>query len=520
MRATLAAALTFVALLAVAPDAQATVTCQTCYDTCYDTCSSYESCSGHTTYYQCNPHDCNPHQCNCQDCQTCYQTCCSQYCTGIDGCGAEYTYCCGTQTQCNPYACNCVTHVDDPPPVLYPTVPNTTPTVGGGGNSESIACGSTSSYWNAPKGAVVASVAPGIVSGVVYSLGEFRTHVALSHGASENSWVSHNSMVTPSKKLECDEVVDGNELANGVPGGARIPVRAMYNFYNADPKSKAAFMYYQTTGVYNDPVKGPVNIGEKIADFFNIAPGDTYDATNLGCVNVAEKWSAKGGSSYRYYVYLWPSDEDAQHANKFISYRVNEYVNGENGNRNMAGTCSNFLAYLQKKAMGSGWEPTVQNYAPAEVSKATIDLWNNINTDCRANQKWWMLGLSGLYCRFACGTIFSNGDDMCERAATQVAYCFTSDVWSDNCKNGCHSASDVKSKPVAAAKSISPDRLMGYHGADPTTTTKSWLNPATGQWEGPGTDCNAPNSGKSAWACDVQKTVTWASPGNIYTCWF
>jgi hypothetical protein len=580
-------------------------------------------------------------------------------------------------------------------------------TAGGDPGSKSVACGSSSSYWNAPKGAIVGSLAPGLIAAVTSSLGEFRSHVVLSHGATETSWVSQNTMAMPKEKLECDEPVDGAELANGWPGGSRVPIKSMYVYYYGDPSASAAFLGYQVTGV-----SGTNNIGEKVADFFNIGPapaagggcslapkpgdinaynaglydyycsiyataaycdpaksyaaaagvpifsptgaacstaalynyycryyeyngygwdygsycttalsnattnsccggcsvapkpadvnafnaglydyycsyyGGTYcdsaksyaaasgvsifaptgaacntaalynyycryyeynnygwdysgycttalsnakannccggggGGGNMGCVNVEQRYSAKGGSPYTYYIYKWPSDEDAQHANKLMSYRLNEYVNGDNGNRNLAGTCSAMISYMQKKAMGTGWEVTLQNYDPVnQVKPAMMALWNGINSECRTGMNWWgklKLMFSGPYCAVSCGTLFSNWSDMCERAATQVAYCMTSDVWSDNCKNGCHSSDDVINKPVAAAKAISPDRLAGYHGQ----TLKTWYDNASGTWQTPPTNCNVAGSGKSAWACDTYKGVTWSGGGSVYTCWF
>jgi hypothetical protein len=401
-------------------------------------------------------------------------------------------------------------------PMIIPTadVPvaqvttNLAAAVGNGGDSKSVACGYSTGAWNAPNGAVVASTSPGIVAAVVMSLGEFRSHVALSHGA---EYASHNAMVTPKPKLTCDEPLEPGLLANGYPGASRVPVNSMYTFYFNDPEARTPpeYMSYQVTG----NLANGLNAGAEVANYFNVVPKDL--ATNLGCVNVQERWSAKGGSAYRYYTYIWPSDEAAQHSNKYMSYRVNEYVNGENGNQNLAGTCSAFIAYMQKKALGVGWEPTVEHFAQDKVRTALGKLWDGVRQSCKSEAGWFKLGLSQAWCSLKCGTIFNNNDDMCERMATQVAYCFTSDVYSDNCSNGCHSASDAKNKPVADAKAISPDRLMGYHGQ-----AKGMYNPATGAWDLAPINCNVAGSGNSLWACDTQKSLTWNTGGNIYGCWY
>src|SRR5262249_40000528 len=52
----------------------------------------------------------------------------------------------------------------------------------GGSDTSSIACGSSSSGWSAPKGSLVSNYGAGPVKAVLQALGETRTHQILSHG--------------------------------------------------------------------------------------------------------------------------------------------------------------------------------------------------------------------------------------------------------------------------------------------------------------------------------------------------
>ncbi|MBI5482691.1 MAG: hypothetical protein HY906_27805 [Deltaproteobacteria bacterium] len=382
-------------------------------------------------------------------------------------------------------------------------------------NSQSVACGTrTSYYWNAPAGSTVYTRSNGPIAAVIDAVGEYRTHTLLSHGT---AWTSHSTTAMGQARYKCDEVVDQYDLANGYPGAARVSMKGIREALYGD--GAPTFISYQagTPTAYT-------TAGANISNFFYNAMADP--ATLNSCVSTVAVASAKNAAyTNQIYRYKWPVDEQAQHpgaSGGYMWYRINEYVNGVDGNKNLAGSCSQFVAYSQKKALGVGYEMTTPTYDQASVDYGKRQLWTRIKTECETKLAtyWWgkiAVGLSSLVCSVACFPV-DIGDNMCERLATQTVYCFTSDVGGDNCANGCHYASDAQNKPVGSAKSISPDRIAGYGrqctgtGCSGYTTVANGAKVATG--------CGSPNSGHSIWGCQAYATPTWTSAGSLYACWF
>jgi hypothetical protein len=352
-------------------------------------------------------------------------------------------------------------------------------------------CGSTQAYWNAPKGAAVFSRAPGPIAGVIDQIGEYRTHVVLSHGNTANAWVSQNSLAQPGRTSDtcsaCKNPLKGERLLHGYPGGNQTTQSAMYTYYYADPPTAPVFLQWQNADPNNEAVLGKPTLGEKIVDYGEgcLPKEATYTVANQNVIN----------------RYLWPPDEVVNHASPYFEYRLYEYYTGQNGpGINMAGTCSMFLGYLQKKAFGPGWEVANKQYDVTQTWNALVALHDRVQSECKQQQGWFRY-VANVVCDLGCWT----WGDVCDHAGNQVGNCMVGDINSPNCYGGNY---DI-TYPSQGAVSLSPDRLGGW-------TNQTKLSPVYSKTNGIVTGTN----GWSVWAYDGNHSVAWSAGGNTYTCWY
>ena len=106
-----------------------------------------------------------------------------------------------------------------------------TPALAGSSDTSDVACGSTAAGWNAPKGALVASRGKGPVTAVIDAIGEWRTHIMMSHGPGQ--YVTHSTMFSPGTNgwpTYCSTPIKANELEHGYPGTSQSNQGAIYQF--------------------------------------------------------------------------------------------------------------------------------------------------------------------------------------------------------------------------------------------------------------------------------------------------
>src|SRR5262245_12409723 len=93
----------------------------------------------------------------------------------------------------------------------------------GSSGTADIACGSSSTYWNAPNGALVFNRGAGPLREVITSVGESRTHAMISNASVK--YVTHATARTPGRPgwpTYCDTPLVSDELLRGRHGATQI----------------------------------------------------------------------------------------------------------------------------------------------------------------------------------------------------------------------------------------------------------------------------------------------------------
>src|SRR5262245_25717165 len=86
-------------------------------------------------------------------------------------------------------------------------------TLAGSSGTAAIACGSSSTYWSAPNGALVFNRGAGPLREVITSVGESRTHAMISNASVK--YVTHAAARTPGRPgwpTYCDLPLKPDEL--------------------------------------------------------------------------------------------------------------------------------------------------------------------------------------------------------------------------------------------------------------------------------------------------------------------
>jgi hypothetical protein len=334
--------------------------------------------------------------------------------------------------------------------------------------AETYNCAYAPATWNAPKGALVSMRSGGRspVNRAITTLGEYRTHVMLSHGP--GNWVTHAA--TRVRKYDwngndwCELPLYPNDLKYGSPGASQVNQGGIwtYLYLNDD-----GVVY---TGYQNGNGDG-TNRGAQIADWAWAAM--PYDTVN---------------TPYSYYYGL-------KHGSHRVHYALGELAsyNDMPGSRGHGTVCSEFLYSLQYWSRGQTaprapylcvngsctYKPYT-TYPNSSSRQALINFRNQIKTNCEDDNGGALISIPLLGC-------FST--DVCGRAADQVAGCVTDPgtsctsfgTWADN-----------KNSSTWQIKSLSPDRLGGW---------------APHPWD------------FSTWSYDWDTPLVWNSSGAVYGCW-
>jgi hypothetical protein len=369
----------------------------------------------------------------------------------------------------------------------------------GGSDTGDTACGYAPATWNAPNGSIVFMRSDnGTFRAMVDQLGEYRTHVMLSHGLNGNhdrtGWVTHNTMHAPGTNnvcKACNEPLRAAELFGGYPGAARVQQGGVYtDIYAVGGKPEnwggltaSSALYYQggdSNGqtVANTALACPVNKAVSQKDVYR----DLFRYT----------WS--DGTYIQYVPYGARSSELLGETTSPSTYKTSYG----------GATCSTYLAFLQRlttKQAGLDLPVYRYTYSYDQTCNGLNAVYNQVYGDCQGSIGFWGKTGAGAACSTWC--IFSgSGLDfaICDEAGNQVSRCFAKGNSQGACDNGGddYSCGDLwgSTDPTGGsggAKSISPDRLGGW-GVHPVDA--------------------------SVWAYDINNPVSWNQGGNQYSCWF
>jgi hypothetical protein len=334
----------------------------------------------------------------------------------------------------------------------------------------STACGSSSTSWNAPDGALVLSRSQGPVGGTLSGVGEYRTHSMLAH---ENGWVTHSTMYSPSSTTTwptyCSTPLDPNELRNGYPGASIVSPGAIYGFLYGDGASVEHIGYQRSCSA----AECPNDDGKDIAHW--LWHSSPYEWVT----------SREDGNQGLYRLLVGTPPRATTYS--LFQYRFIEGVNFGSVAWNNGTVCSTFLAYAQY--MADKRPVTAHTYPHDAIVSAMDGLMGAVETDCHDGIGFWKNIAVNITCL----------ENICDDAARQVANCMAVGRC-DSDDDDANTFASVRDDPGATASSISPDRLGGWSG-----------HPWQGYSEG---------SGVSVWAADTEQAVQWNSAGNVYGCWY
>lgn len=381
----------------------------------------------------------------------------------------------------------------------------------GGSDTSSIACGSSSSGWSAPKGALVANYGSGPVKAVLQALGESRTHIILSHGP--GSWATQSTMFDPGTTnwpTYCDTPVRAGEMRHGYPGGSQVSQGGIYTYlfghgaqhyvgYTIAPsgsnRSVAAAvadyawyeMPYVTSTSLRDGSQAYYRLGEtekRACDYNfwnsgyqNACPPEwlgTGDGCDCGCQ--VEDTDCVVNASFHPIEYSFFNYLDSQG-------RPFSEPTTEHGSQ-----CSSFVAQLYRLEAGDYIEPAT--YSHAQTVAAGNALYSSVYNECKSGLGDWGFIGAAVTCAFPYFDL-----DICDDAARQVRNCFINPGYCDSSSSSPWNA--LVANSAVQARSISPDRLVGAAGHFP-----------------PGSAHAGP------WAGNAEVAVQWNSGGNVYGCWY
>jgi len=385
----------------------------------------------------------------------------------------------------------------------------TTADAGPSGTSD-VACGSTSAGWNAPRGALVASRGKGPVGAVIDAIGEYRTHIMMSHGIGASSWVTHSTMFSPGTTgwpTYCSTPVNPGELEHGFPGTSQSNQGAIYQFLNGsgapqylaytiassgnqrtDAESVADHAWYeapyQWRASQQNSGQGLYVLGDQLAcqyqwtgsSYANNCPA-SWNGTNDGCDCGCQYSDPDCFKRFEYSTYQY----------KNIESRGTAGFSANNGTQ-----CSSVMSHFLYRDTGGAQQITSHTYSHAQIVAAGNGLYNSVEHECDDGLGFW----GGV------GTAITCFEGICDDAARQVRNCFI-----DNTKCGTDSSDPwnaLVNNQSSTATSISPDRTVGAGVHAPGAPTGGAVQPATGPWSGAG----------------AEVPVAWSSPGNVYGCWF
>jgi hypothetical protein len=328
------------------------------------------------------------------------------------------------------------------------------------GGGDSVQCGSSPGYWNAPNGASVASRSPsGVVANILGYLGEYYSHIMISHGTTK---MSHASMQTPRAYVynSSGDAWVLEDIQRAGPGATTVNMGATY-----------AYLYGQNEGAPEavDYVDGGAN-GVTAANYLLNLP-QCSTITDGSCrVAIDDPQGTRdiigfrvAGVTYRhsYGVYTFVEDYDVHSGNHLSS----PYASLQ---------CSSFQAMTLNKAGVATVAPHF--YSNAQVAPAAQGLYDIIYSFAQSG-----------------GANQSTSANL----ADQLANCFIDYAECDN-----QASTPWQSfKASGTARSISPDRIRGLGAHAGVNTPWTGATQAV-QW----------NQAGAVYGCWAEEWRTWLEP--------
>jgi len=393
--------------------------------------------------------------------------------------------------------------------VVLSFIAGANPARAGGMDTTTVACGAVQASWNAPKGAIVGLRRDGTVSAMLEAVGEYRTHVMMSHGVggSVTHAMAHDPGVNDWPTL-CSRPLRAKELEHGYPGASRIdqggaytvihgptsPVEHIGYTIGADPDARAAAEAVADTAWYDmpaqwlpsrrDPSQGFYLLSETgedhACDYNWYSHGDNFlscpsswrgsgDGCDCGCQWTDSDCGAGDFQRLEYSNFQYHDVEQRHRAGAQV--------------RNNGVECASLIALLYNRDSGDVIAP--HTYAHDDMIAGAVALYNDIEDKCAD-------GL-GTFGRIATGVAcFEN---ICDDAARQARNCFIDPSHCDSDSEG--PWRKLLHDPSATATTISPDKIVGASG-----------HAGRGQ------------PGAGPWSGQPELPLTWNSGGNVYGCWF
>lgn len=328
----------------------------------------------------------------------------------------------------------------------------------GGSATTDQACGSSSSGWNAPNGALVLQRGPGPVRAVIDSIGEYRTHSMMSHGP--GGWVTHETMHSPGQTgwpTYCSTPLRPDELKTGFPGASQTQQGGIYTFLYSGAGSEA--IGFQRTWT-NGSVDGR---GASVANYLWNSMPYTWTTSQKDSGQGFYRLYGPNGALLNYVLY---------------QYRDSQEVSNGGVGWNNGMVCSTLLAHASYMA-GAGTVSKYE-YGHTKLVNAGNSLYSSVEDECNHGLGFW----GGV------GAAVTCFEGICDDAARQVRNCMASGVCDSDSSSYWN---NLVNDGNTSARSVSPDRMGGYSGHG--------------------------GSG-SPWAGAINETLQWNSGGNVYGCWF
>ncbi len=343
-------------------------------------------------------------------------------------------------------------------------------------------CRSVSASWNAPNGALITKRGNGIVTPVIDSSGEYRTHVMLSKGTSATS--AHATMGTPATRQGCDHPIVWNELQQGQPGAQVIPAGATYaSLYGSrewnglDSTGNPFFVKWHDGGAAG---AAAANLVDQLPQLSVVSKSDASQSY-LRIVH-------SDGQPINYELYQFMNIATTNvggigNGQTDPAYSGAPYVLAGHGH-----VCSTFIPYLLNRA-GQG-TVTSHVYTHTQSVNGANVLKTRVKSDCNNGLDFFV---GTFYSSAYCGI---SGDSLCANAGDQARNCMAYGDCYDS-KQGKYD--NWVKDTTKMANSISPDRLAGY-GIHNVVS---------------GTD----KATSSPWASTIQNDVVWNSDAPVnYSC--
>jgi hypothetical protein len=351
-------------------------------------------------------------------------------------------------------------------------------------------CGSTSAGWNVPAGAAVFEHSGGFITGMMNTIGEYRTHSMLSHGP--NATVTHATASMPGTQNECSLPIDTSFLRASTPGLADIDQGAAYTFLYNNGGAPDFLAYQRAASTTRPNLLG----GSTTTDYGPIL-GNNYLGYTWGGDYLS--WHPITGDGETIWGRNWTqlSSNGIYFGTAPIYYGWNQYMNiggtaqGSLSSSNQQGygvVCSTSLAMWQHIS-GFG-DMGARTYGSSAITAAAQALWSEVYSACSGTTTingWnnWSGALGALSC---------IGQSVCGNAADELLNAFANDDSGDDQYGDWYNTVSRNS-----AYSISPDDV--------------------GCWNSNGTGPGCTGSGASVWGWDVNNAVQWNSGGSSYGCW-